>query len=511
MADEDSTPIELLPNPNDKSTISASNEEVSLLNVACTDFNDFDTQMSPLIYSDSDDSIQSDSETRYNIQRSQNLFSPISTPDIACNQEQAARARYSTKEPIPSTSNAHVTPTKRKYKKFCEKTSPIKLRSNYQPLSVKIHSKSGDKSDSRLKTYLFRTRKQTSDSSTNLDDAASLSSPKPKRRPVYNRCTSSTSDVQILSEQASVITISSTEDQSQRLNENRKETEFNSETNCSSPDLFNSFTSVKSEPRSQIKCNAPNSQDKPHNNSEVDTFRNVFGPPDECDDIDLLSSRNVDIFEITKNNVFDNVLCSANDRITPFKSNPIQNPNPNTSCLSGLRVMLPKFDGHKISEIQNEILSHLQSSQKQMSTEDSVVDLTLNSTQNLIVEVSSDDSNRNREQTPERKQDLTPSTRSCLKPNSSVEKKKRSSRLRHGWLTTSRVSPQSTPQSRRRLDKWRRRMNDLQPDDDAKVTKPRNLFNEFKSTTPKLSQRLRKRNFPSTSAHESPNIFSDHD
>lgn len=514
FVDDDSSPIELLPNPINKSLVSVASEELSILNVACTDFSDFDTQMSPLIYSDSDESIHCDNDSQINLQNSQNVISLSLTPEIACNQEHAARARNSTKESSSSTLSARiVTPTKRKSSDLFEKVSPASKRLNYRQLPIKISS-NGTKSDSKPETNLFRKRKQTCSSSVESDNNSMQNSSKTNRRMAYSRSTSSTSDVQIISDHASIITISSSEEQPLSDSKNEKETEFDTGTgtvtHCPSPDLFNSFISVKSEPATQTKSSTPSSQDKQQDATE-NTFTAVFGPPDECDDIDLLSSKNGDIFEITKNSVFDNVLCSANDRITPFKGTSTQNlkVSSNTSCLSGLKIKLPIFDGHRVAEIQNDILAELQSSQKSSSTDDSVVDLTLNESQNII-EVSSDDSNRNREKTPERKLDLTPSTRSCLKPNSSIEKRKRSSYVRHGWLSTSRTSPQSTPQSRRRLDRWRKRLNELHPDENVKVTKPRKLFDEFKSNA-KSSQRIRQKNLPSTSTHESPNIFSDHD
>lgn len=509
----ESSPIELLPNPHNGSSVSVSASDE--LNVACTDFSEFDTQMSPLIYSDSEDSTSADNETQNVIQNSQTISSQSLTPEIACNQEHAARARHSVKESTSRSTNSRVTPTKRKETEPHEKVSPVSKRLSYKQLPIKISS-NGEKVGRKSQTYLFRTRKQICKDSKESNSTASQSSPKPNHR-AYIRNVSSTSDVQILSEHVSPITISSSSEyQSQVQNQStsQKETELNSETNCPSPDLFNSFTSVKSEPTSQKQNASPKSQDKQQDIAETDKFRDVFGAPDECDDIDLLSNKNVDIFEITKNSVFDNVLCSAHDRITPFKSNPnvlpLPNPSPNTSCLSGLRVMLPHFDGHHVSEIQNDLLSQIQTTQGTASADENVIDLTLTDSQKTV-DISSEESNRNVEKTPERKQHLTPSTRSCLKPNSSTDKKKRSARLRHGWLSTSRTSPQTdTPQSRRRLDRWRKRITDLQTDDNEKMAKPRNLFNEFKSNS-KLSQRLRQRNYPSTSAHESPNIFSDHD
>lgn len=516
--DIDSSPVDSLSQPNNQTVSTVA--DVSLLNTATTEFSDFDTQMSPLIYSDSD---HGDDE-----QDSQSASQRTMTPDIACNQEHAARkTRYSTKESTQNSNRSHVTPTKRSLRSNFDRISPTGKRLNYKQLPIKINS-----TDTKSKTYLFRSKKQPQANSTVVNDTESQFVPKRN-----TRSTSSASDVQIISQKTlSPIVISTSEDDRSEAPPDAQKIELNSDFSCPSPDLFSSFTSARSDVLSQKVLNNQENQIEHQNDVQNDTFREVFGAPDECDDIDLLSNTNVDIFEITKNSVFDNVLCSADDKITPLKRSQKMRSTPkNTSprsmnCLSGLRVILPRLNHHQVEQIQNGLMSQeSQLSQQQpqqqsqlspsiLSASDDVIDLTAHETQKII-EINSDDSVQNREKTPERKQELTPSTRSCLKRyaddrSTTEERRKKSPYARLGWLTSSRTSPRSTnvdttPQSRRRLDKWRKRTDEanLNVDEIAKVSKPRNLFNEFKSKS-KPNHRSRH-DIPSTSHAQSPIIFSD--
>lgn len=541
MRDDDFSPIELLPAPNNRSFNSINHDEVSLLNVACTDFSDFDTQMSPLIYSDSEGSIAGDDRPEnddnnkhgkdHRIGNSNNIeYTPIInsqrlTPEIVCNQEHAAKTRAVTKEPVQTTSKSHTTPIKRTNRIHPDKMSPSSRRLNYKQLPIEIKTSSHGRMNSESKTYLFRTKKQACQS-TQINESESECILKCMPNPCH-QSTSSTSDVQVISPKNEclspiIISTSSSDGQSQQTTKTQNDTQIAQENNCQSPDLFNSFVSTKSEISNQAIANSQSSPTKNHETNAPSTFRDVFGAPDECDDIDLLSNTIVDIFEITKNSVFENVLCSASDRITPFKGTKTDTAetrvSPNVSCLSGLRVILPKFDNGDAQEIEENVTHPEIESQSS-----DVVDLTVNETQKII-EISSEDSVRDVEKTPERKRDLTPSTRSCLKRHSSetsvTDEKRKTPRSRLGWLTTARTSPKSeTPQSRRRFDKWKYRtdINNLKVDDDLKISKPRNLFNEFKSKPKSKSKSKSKgnsnpqHNIPSTSAAKSPIIFSDHE
>lgn len=516
-----SSSIDPLLNPNNQTVSTIA--DVSLLNTACTDFSDFDTQMSPLVYSDSE---HGEDDIANQIQFSQNDSQLIMTPEIACNQEHAARARASTKESTQNSRRSHITPTKRNLRTHFERISPANKRLNYKQLPIKINS--NGKTDIKSKTYLFRSKKQPQANSTVLNEDSESGSLFKSSRNTRNRSTSSTSDVQIISQRTlSPIVISTSEDDRSDAPKNGQDTEFNTEISCPSPDLFSSFTSARSDALSQQLANSQETQIEKKDEAETDTFREVFGAPDECDDIDLLSNTNVDIFEITKNSVFDHVLCSADDKITPLKSSQSRSTqkksSPSMNCLSGLRVILPRLNNHQVEQIQNELVTQTQdpspspsqSPTKILSTSDDIIDLTAHETQ-TVIEINSNDSVQSREKTPECKQELTPSTRSCLRRHAddrstTEERRKRSPYSRLGWLTSSRTSPRSsdTPQSRRRLDKWRRRTDEcnLKPDDIAKVSRPRNLFKEFKSKS-KSSQKSRH-DIPSTSTAKSPIIFSD--
>lgn len=513
--DVDSSPVDLLSQPNNQTISTVA--DVSLLNTATTEFSDFDTQMSPLIYSDSE---HGDDD-----QDSQSASQRTMTPDIACNQEHAARkTRNSTKESIRNCNRLHRTPIKRNLRINFDRISPTGKRLNYKQLPIKINS-----TDAKSKTYLFRSKKQPQANSTVMNDTESVCQFMAKRN---TRSTSNASDVQIISQKTlSPIVISTSEDDRSEAPPNSQKIELNSDISCPSPDLFGSFTSARSDALSQKLLNNQENRNEHRNDVQNDTFREVFGAPDECDDIDLLSNTNVDIFEITKNSVFDNVLCSADDKITPLKRSPNlrstqKKSSTSMNCLSGLRVILPRLNHHQVEQIQNELISQQselsQEQQSQpppiLSASDDVIDLTAHETQKII-EINSDDSVQNREKTPERKQELTPSTRSCLKRyaddrSTTEERRKKSPYARLGWLTSSRTSPRTnnvdtTPQSRRRLDKWRKRTDEgnLNADEIVNVSRPRNLFNEFKS---KSKPNLRSRHdIPSTSNAQSPIIFSD--
>lgn len=517
MSQEFSSPLKLLSNSCNQTINSENDESLSLLNTACAEFSEFDTQMSPLIYSDSEGSTNGDHGSNQTEHSLHDDSQRIMTPEIACNQEHAAKTRAKTRKISSTESKSHTTPIKRVLRSNHQRVSPACKRLNYKQLPIRI-SLNG-KSD--CKTYLFRTRKHPQTNSTILYGGESQIAGPSTRHP----STSSTSDVQVISQaMLSPIVISTSDDErSDEAKNNQtlttKETQFDSEICCSSPDLFNSFISTKSDALSQKVCTAPSEHNKTEEkeNNETDMFREVFGAPDECDDIDLLSNTNFDIFEITKNSVFDNVLCSADDKITPVRKGAKSTPNKlsqTISCLSGLRVVLPRLNGNQVQQIQTELVSQTKPTpvDSSLNDDDNVIDLTANDSPKII-EINSGDGIRSREKTPERKQDLTPSTRSCLKRNPddrslTEERRKKSPYARFGWLSTSRSSSKcDTPQSRRCLDRWRQRTEEynLRANDTTRMSRPRNLCNEFKSK----AQQKSRNDIPSTSTAQSPIIFSD--
>lgn len=519
MTQEFSSPLKLASSSSNQTFNSENDDSTSLLNTACADFSEFDTQMSPLIYSGSEGSVSEDDAIHQTEHSPHDDSQQIMTPEFACNQEHAAKTRARTRRSSSSESKSHTTPVKRALRSNHQRVSPACKRLNYKQLPIRI---SPNKKPDR-KTYLFRTRKHPQTNSTIFFAGDSQVAGPSSRHP----STSSTSEVQVISEtELSPISVSSTDDERWDEEKNHqilsiKETQFDSELYCPSPDLFNSFTSAKSEAVNQ-KVDATSSDHKKteeKENNATDTFREVFGAPDECDDIDLLSNTNFDIFEITKNSVFDNVLCSADDKITPVRKGANSPPNKvsqTISCLSGLRVVLPRLNGNQVLKIQDELVSQTKPTPPvpRANDDDSVIDLTANDSQKII-ELNSDDGIGSREKTPERKQELTPSTRSCLKRNADSrsltdERRKKSPYARLGWLSTSRsASKCDTPQSRRRLDRWRQRTAEynLRGNGAPRISRPRNLCNEFKSKT----QQKSRYNIPSTSTAQSPIIFSDHE
>lgn len=168
--DDDSLCLDSFSNSINQTQISENNDEITLLNTACTDFNDFDTQMSPSIYSDSDDGSANDNNDLANqIPNSQtDNIEQIMTPEIACNQEHAARARArrtNIKPSIQRQLRSDTTPIKRITRASVERISPYSKRLNYKQLPIKINANS---KTSNGKTYLFRMKRQPKANSTAL-------------------------------------------------------------------------------------------------------------------------------------------------------------------------------------------------------------------------------------------------------------------------------------------------------------------------------------------------------
>lgn len=497
------TIIEMLQTQKDNENSQIDENSISLLNTASIDLDDFDTQMSPLIYSDSDtEENENDINVNRNVIHSSSESSEQTSSIIACNQEHAAKNRYQAHSP-----KSTVT---RKY--FDKSTTNNNKRMNYKQLSVTINSTRV--SDNNTKNVTNKLSPFMEDDDDN-DEILCLINERSRRR------ISSTSDVQIISDRSSPITISSSSttddnknDKHSGKNKNETETQFADGEPSSSPDLFSSFNTTRTEiPAENLeKSKIPK------------TLQDLFGAPDECDDIDLSTHSNADVFEITRNNIFENILCSAQDRITPTiqQNNKKQSActtvkcTTNRNCLSGVRVVLPKLDEQQVERIRNELQSQSNSQVIEIIEKpDDFIDLT--SSQNDIDNlVDTDFIGRNIERTPERKQDLTPSTRSCLKRSSTCEDKTNDVKRRRipldeaGWISTKRSpSATGTPHSRRRLEKWLNRTKESETSDcTARVSKPRNLCKEFKS---KANSRRRRKCTSSTTNTQSPNIFSDPD
>lgn len=528
--------------------IEEENGNVSIMNTASVDIDDFDTQMSPLIYVDSDtdgvndddDVSDNDGDKHTDLNSQPSIFEnsqSSSSPEIFCNQEHAARTRLQT---LPSKTKT-LKPNEKKHivasktsKQLNKNSTSVNIgaskRFKYKKLSIKVSSNEckslnlrGPKAAAKVKAKPINDEEVINGSQDSSENSNSQSLFHSNRR-CSGRRISSTSDVQIISQKVpllNTITISSSDENSQptkakigNQHENDDETQINIDHSASS-DSPSNVDGKKDD------VNAKASLEQKTTTKIID----LFGAPDECDDIDLSTTVASDIFEITKNSVFDNILCSANDKITPAKSNSTTNTNDELGkcCLSGLRIIVPKLSDSRIEQIQQELLSQSQSQSQTIEIvqpkETNIIDLT--NTQNFseIQEISSEENAfvPEHERTPEKqKLELTPTTRSCLKRNPANDTddstgKKFRSPSRSGWLSTKNPQRIETPLSRRRFDKWlsRTEENNLNDEDLKKITKPRNLFNEFRT---KSSQRLRRKcTSTNTVATENLNIFSDDD
>lgn len=257
-----------------------------------------------------------------------------------------------------------------------------------------------------------------------------------------------------------------------------------------SPDLFSSF---------ETNRNQNDNGDEEIENEEVNA--------DEPFDLALSTTINNDIFEITKNTVFDNVLSSADDRITPAKpkiQSMVTAITPKSCCLTGIRVLIPKISDN---EAEHPVTCQSVEIADVATSQNSVVVLSSCEEANDVVVLSSEDTI---ELTPpKRKQHLTPSTRSCLREDTNKRSKdaqnNNNSTNKAKWFSKKQSTPtsrSSTSMSCKRLNKWLNVTNQNNLSDQSPIPrKPRNLFKE-------LAVQSRRRQCQPT-APASPHIFSD--
>lgn len=223
------------------------------------------------------------------------------------------------------------------------------------------------------------------------------------------------------------------------------------------------------------------------------------------------NNKTPDIFEITKNNVFHNVIRlgrSTSMSPIPVEDKPVKRTKTTSdldrSCFSGLRLVLPKLRLEKYTDLTPTKRDRENAAAKEKTTTKSSVCIDLTETQpitpsrrarrnaqdivNLISEASW--SQAEIEKTPTSKRLLTPSTRSCLKrqhneQTGSGEKQpvrspqstkncwlsKRNSLSKEGGSNSS-----GTPNSRRRLDTSFASVSKVQTVKDKTPMKPRTLF-----------------------------------
>lgn len=309
---------------------------------------------------------------------------------------------------------------------------------------------------------------------------------------------------------------------------------FSAQRQQESPDIFDSSTEQEhDEAASAIVSNSsPSTSPIPAGQSRFAAVQTEFDGSDTIctqdiiadsqdiantsNPVDALCTTTSDIFEITKNNIFHNVL-RVNDAedATPAKHS--DNVTPIKSCFSGVRLVLPRLKSDEILELQREVSQRAQEqSDSTNEISDELIDLTAESQLNMAISIEDVGIDANVEKTPQRKRPLTPSTRSCVRQSndiyiSSDDEGPSKTPTRSGWIkkrTSTVTSPHATPRSRRRLDKWFPSRASHSSDASKSlhsVLQPRNIFGTMES---KQMQRLRA---SGRSMPESPSLFSSDD
>lgn len=500
---------------------------------------DYESEMSPLVYhsseSDADNNESVDTITgtptenvtsTYSKQRHSKTKETLNSD----NSEDNARILRSQqlKRRLRSSDTKHQNKSNSINRKTISKT---KKKSKSNQRNVKATEKSEQSADSCCSSST------TTTTTTSTTKSSIVSHTRKKGNTLTWSQDTNTSDIQLVQEDnMTPITISSSAD---TLIASQNESfvynpNFTTQSFQASPDIFSSFTE-QTEVTSIAGANSTPSTSPPipagqskfvDNQSKFDGSQTICTQDifDESQDIvnttnpiQALNTTTSDIFEITRNNVFHNVLKVNNaDAMTPVKNS--DNVIPTKSCFSGVRLILPRLKSDEILELQREVAQRARNSQT-VSSED-LIDLTAES--QLNAEISSEDGVAmvDVEKTPQRKRPLTPTTRSCVRRSSDEiyissddDTPSKSTSTRSGWLskrTSNVTSPYATPHSRRRLDKWfPLRTNTTNSNRASKCTQsvlqPRNIFEKRR---PKQIEHLQSN---SRSMLESPSIFSSDD
>lgn len=494
--------------------------------IASTRCDDYESQMSPLVYqsseSDEDDNAgdetvrgtPTESITSTNGKQTSRTTKGTSHSDDGEVTERILRSQYR-KRSLRSSNTKHQTEPNFRQSTLME----IKAKKEKTTKSRQKKTKRSEKLELLAESY--------SSSQTTSKSSISSDARKESDRFTLSQETSA-SDIQLVQEELMTpIIISSSTDSN---------IHFTTQMLAASPDIFSSFTEQEhADPATVAATNSSSSTSPiPAGQSRFAADQNTFdGSETICtqdifaDSQDIanttnpvvaLSTTTSDIFEITRNNVFHNVLrVNEADAVTPVKHS--DNAISIKSCFSGVRVVLPRLKSDEILELQRCVSQRAEQQNQfnsQNETTDELIDLTAES--QLNVAISSEDAVivADIEKTPQRKRPLTPSTRSCvgrlsteIYNISSDDEAPSKTPTRSGWLSkraSNVTSPHATPRSRRRLDKWfPSRTNDPNNASTSvhSILQPRNIFQKKE---PKQMQRLRT---PVTL--ESPSIFSSDD
>lgn len=483
---------------------------------------DYESQMSPLVYHSSESDADVNDE--------------VPTKRITLKNNKRTTSR--TKETLNSVDNevTHRTlrsqNTKRKLRSSGTKQQP-EATSRHRWLSG-MKLKATKKSESKQKNVKGSSKTEISaDSCSSGSTTATITTTKSSI--VSNGKTTgdtltfsqdTTSDILLVQEEhMTPITISSSSDTIIDVpNENTPNVNYITQSLRVSPDIFSSPTehadenAVDAMNSSGDTTPIPAGQSRFANNqtdfdeSEAICTQDILADSQDktantTNPIEALSTTTSDIFEITRNNVFHNVLTvNEADAMTPAKEP--DTATPTKSSFSGVRVVLPRLKSDEILEMQRGLP---QRTPEQSQSQSDLIDLTADSQLNDAIDSQEALMAADVEKTPQRERPLTPSTRSCVRPQSdeiyvsSDDERPSKSPARSGWLTkrtSNAASPQATPRSRRRLDKWfPTRANECKSLQTA--LQPRNIFQ--KSGTNQV------RHLRTNDRLESPSIFSSDD
>lgn len=480
--------------------------ENSIDQIASNQCDDYESEMSPLVYHSS----ESDMEENEGVEVIRETPTTVS--------KKRATSKSKTKENSNSDDSGI---TQRLLRSQNIKRS---LRSAKQtPNSVHKSIEKKSKSDKRSKTKQKRPKgieksERSADSCSSITTSTTATSNSSKTRKKGDTLTwsqeSSTSDIQLVHEEhmTPIIIPGSSETLIEAPDANIAAEIFQG-----SPDLFASFhdepaeaassTSSSPIPAGQTRfASTRNDFDESATVCTQDIFAESQDIANTTNPVEALSTTTSDIFEITSNNIFHNVLKASSFDVTPVTTSGTGTSN--KSCFSGVRVILPRLKSDDILELQRGVSQRVR---EQSNTPEGLIDLTADSQVNEAISSESPIVVTDIEKTPQRKRPLTPSTRSCVKRGSdeiyisSDEEVPSKTPSRSGWLqkrSSNVTSPHTTPRSRRNLEKW------FPPRTTTKaqsVLQPRNIFQK---NEPNQIERLRANIRP---MQESPSIFSSDD
>lgn len=489
-----------------------------IMSIRC---DDYESQMSPLVYQSSESDVDNHEDVPPEITIAKNNKRTTSRTKETTNSDDTEvtkrilRSQH-TKRRLRSSGTKQPPEANLRQKWVSEMKLKAAKKSNSKQKNVKGSSKSEMLADSSSSGSTSTTTTTTKNSivshAKNTGDTLTFSQ-------------DTTSDILLLQEEhMTPITISSSSNTPIEVpNENTPNINYITQSLQVSPDIFSSPTERTDENAADVMNSSDDTSSIPAGQSRFSNNRTDFNGLDTIstqdiladsqdignttNPIEALSTTTSDIFEITRNNVFHNVL-TVNEANAMTPATKPDNATPTKSCFSGVRVVLPRLKSDEILEMQRGLPQREQSQPK-----NELIDLTAES--QLIDAISSQEAViiTDVEKTPQTKRPLTPSARSCVRPQSgeiyvsSDDEEPSKSATRSGWLTkrTSDVaSPHATPRSRRRLDKWfPSRTNDCESP--QTVLQPRNIFQ--KSDTNQV-RRLRPNNH---NRLESPSIFSSDD